>query len=91
MCLVAITCALRWGVTHVGDYHYWALLTLSRENYFRYRECSGRRRFLEAAFKKKAGFMTLIFFFFVKHVLKLLILIYVCINSDVTTFKTIAI
>ena len=20
--LVAITCALRWGVTHVGDYHY---------------------------------------------------------------------
>ena len=22
MCLVVITCALRWGVTHVGDYHY---------------------------------------------------------------------
>ena len=28
--LVSITCALRWGVTHVGNYHYWALLTLSR-------------------------------------------------------------
>ena len=26
-----MTCALKWGVTHVGDYHYWALLTLSRD------------------------------------------------------------
>ena len=24
-----IALALRWGVTLVGDYHYWALLTLS--------------------------------------------------------------
>ena len=24
-----IACALRWGVAIVGDYHYWALLTLS--------------------------------------------------------------
>ena len=51
---VAITCALRWGVTHVGEFNYWALLTLSRENYFRYKECSGRRRSLEVAFEKKA-------------------------------------
>ena len=29
VCLVVITCALRWGVTLVGDYHYRALLTLS--------------------------------------------------------------
>ena len=29
VCLVAIACALRWGVTLVGDYHYWALLTPS--------------------------------------------------------------
>ena len=48
--IVAMTCALRWGVTHVGDYHYWALLTLSRDHYFRYRECTGGRRSLEAAF-----------------------------------------
>ena len=41
------------GVTHVGDYHYWVLLTLSREHYFRYRECSGRRRSVESAFEKK--------------------------------------
>ena len=34
MCLVVITCALRWRVTHVGDYHYWALLTLSRLKLF---------------------------------------------------------
>ena len=24
-----IACALRWGVALVGDYHYWALLTVS--------------------------------------------------------------
>ena len=45
-----MTCALRWGVTHVGDYHYWALLTLSRDHYFKYRECIGGRRSLEATF-----------------------------------------
>ena len=54
------------GVTHVGDYHYWALLTLSRDHYFRYSECSGRRRSLEAALRRKptCGFDYL----FVKHV-----------------------
>ena len=30
------------------------LLTLSRDHYFRYRDCSGKRRSLEAAFEKKA-------------------------------------
>ena len=44
------TCALRWGVTHVGNYHYLALLTLSRDHYFRYKDCTGGRRSLEAAF-----------------------------------------
>ena len=53
ICLSVIGChdmCTRWGVTHVGDYHYWALLTLSRDYYFRYRECIGGRRSLEAAF-----------------------------------------
>ena len=50
-----MTCALRWGVTHVGNYHYWALLTLSRDHYFRYRECTGGRRSLEAVFRRKSG------------------------------------
>ena len=45
-----IACALRWGVTHVGDFHYWALLTMSRGYYFRYRDCSRRRHSLEADF-----------------------------------------
>ena len=27
-------CALRWEVTHVGNYLYWALLTMSRESSF---------------------------------------------------------
>ena len=41
------------SVTHVGNYHYWALLTLSRDHYFRYRECTGGRLSLEAAFRRK--------------------------------------
>ena len=52
----AMTCALRWGVTHVGNFHYWALLTLSRDHYFKYRECTGGRCSPEAAFRKKPGF-----------------------------------
>ena len=53
---------------YLGDYHYWALLTLSRDHYFRYRECSGRRRSLEVALRRKptCGFDI----YFVKHVLK---------------------
>ena len=33
-CLVCHCIALRWGVTQVGKFHYWALLTLSREIQF---------------------------------------------------------
>ena len=35
-CVVCFVChciALRWGVTRVGKFHYWALLTLSRETF----------------------------------------------------------
>ena len=45
---VCHTCALRWGVTHVGNYLYLALLTVSRDHHFRYRERPGRRHSLEA-------------------------------------------
>ena len=55
MLLFVMPCALRWGVTHVGNYLYWALLTLSRDHYFRYRECIGGRPSLEATFKRKPG------------------------------------
>ena len=51
----AMTCALRWGVTHVRNFHYWSLLTLSRDHYFRYKECIGRQRSLEAAFGRNPG------------------------------------
>ena len=50
-----MTCALRWGVTHVENYHYWALLTMSRDHYFRYRKCTGGRHSLEAAFRRKSS------------------------------------
>ena len=33
-CLVCHCIALRWGVTQVGKFHYWAFLTLSREILF---------------------------------------------------------
>ena len=33
-CLVCHCIALRWGVTQVGKFHYWALLTLSKEYIF---------------------------------------------------------
>ena len=33
-CLVCHCIALRWGVTQVEKFHYWALLTLSREYIF---------------------------------------------------------
>ena len=33
-CLVCHYIALRWGVTQVGKFHYWAFLTLSREYIF---------------------------------------------------------
>ena len=48
--MLDLACALRWGVNHVGEFHYWALLTLSRDHYFKYRDCSRRRRSLEADF-----------------------------------------
>ena len=62
-----IACALRWGVTHVGDFHYWAFLTPSREYYFRYRERSKRRHSLEVVLRRKptCGFDM----DYVKHVL----------------------
>ena len=53
--IVCHACALRWGVTHVGNYLYWALLTLSRDHHFKYRECARGRRSLEAAFRRKSG------------------------------------
>ena len=51
----AMTYALRREGTHVGNFHYWSLLTLSSDHYFRYKECTGGRRSLEAAFRRKAG------------------------------------
>ena len=76
-----MTCALRWGVTHVGNYHYCALLTLSRDHYFRYRECTGGRRSLEVAFFKKAGLW--LWYSFCTTCIKTLNLIYVLVKSIV--------
>ena len=50
-----MACALRWGVTHVGNYHYLVLLNMSRDHYFRYRECTRGQRSPEAAFRKRSG------------------------------------
>ena len=53
--IVRHACALRWGITHVGNYLYWVLLTLSRDHHFRYRECTGGRCSLEATIRRKPG------------------------------------
>ena len=45
-------CALTWGVTQIGNYLYWALLTLSRDHHFKYKERSGRRHPLEAVLEE---------------------------------------
>ena len=42
MCVFAIACTLRYGVALVGEFIYWALLTLSWENIFRYLRYTGR-------------------------------------------------
>ena len=55
VCVVPLHVHFRWGVTHVGKYYYWTLLTPSWDPSFRYREWSGRRPSLEAAFEKKAN------------------------------------
>ena len=52
-CLVCHCIALRWGVTQVGKFHYWALLTLSREIFFRYRRCTWEWDVFEALEAKK--------------------------------------
>ena len=48
--------ALRWGITHVANYLYWAFLTLSRDHYFRYRECARGRHSLEAASRRNPDY-----------------------------------
>ena len=41
VCVFSIACALRWGLALVGEFIYWALLTLSWENIFRYWRYTG--------------------------------------------------
>ena len=85
----SIALALRWGVTHVGDYHYWHCsprrgIPLSGTR--RVREDDTRERSLLRR-KPTCGFDI----YFEKHVLEFLILIYVLIKRDVTTLGTIVI
>ena len=35
-------CALRWGVTQVGNYLYWALLTISRDHHLKVQGAIGK-------------------------------------------------
>ena len=83
--IVYHACALRWGVTHIGNYLYWALLTLSKDHHFRSMERSGRRHSLEVACSKKTDMWFGIHF--VEHVLKLKILIFVLVKSNVITLE----
>ena len=55
-CLSSIACTFRWGVTLVGKFIYWALLTLSWEKNFKYwRYAGGRSSPKTSVVKKKAN------------------------------------
>ena len=53
-CGVPLHAHFRRGVTIVGKFNYWALLTPSWDPRFKYKGYSRRQRLLEAAFEKKA-------------------------------------
>ena len=61
------------------------MLTLSMEYYFKYMEQSGRRHSLDAVLRRKltCGFDM----DYVKTCIKFLILMYVCIKSDISTLE----
>ena len=52
-CLGAIACSFRWRVTLVGKFNYWALLTPSWENNFRYWRYTGGRSSFETLVEEK--------------------------------------
>ena len=67
-CLVCHCIALRWGVTQVGKFHYWALLTLSREYIFHVPKTHlgmGRIRGLKSEEMAKLA-LSCIFFLYIK-------------------------
>ena len=64
-CLVCHCIALRWGVTQVGKFHYWALLTPSWNHFFQVPKTylgMGRIWVLEA--KKWPNWPYIVFFLF---------------------------
>ena len=54
MCVFSIACALRWGVAFVGEFIYWALLTPSWENIFKYQRYTGKGNTSKSLVVKKA-------------------------------------
>ena len=52
-CLGAIACTFRWRVTLIGKFNYWALLTPSWENNFRYWRYTRERSSSETLVKEE--------------------------------------
>ena len=65
VCVFAITCALRWGVTLVGEFIYWALLTPSWEKYFQVLEVHRGMKYIQDLSCEKGSDYGL-FMYFVK-------------------------
>ena len=80
ICCMTIVCGLKWGVVLVG-FHSVGHFSPRRGTPFRYRECAGRRRPLEADMEKKDELW--LDLYLVKHVFECLILIYVLYKSDI--------
>ena len=77
-------CTLRWEVTHVGNYLYWALLILSRDHHFRYRERPGRRHSLEAVLEENRVVALVVILYTCIKILRFNIC---CIKSNVKTLE----
>ena len=52
MCLFCHACALRWGVTQVGNYHYWAIANPVERTFFQVLERSRRRLIIEVVLEE---------------------------------------
>ena len=81
---LTIYMGLSQRLTQIGKDPYWALLTLSRDHYFRYRERSGRRHSLEAGLEESRIVAWILLYNMYYNVI---ILIYVCIKSNLLTLE----
>ena len=63
VCVVPLHVHFRWGVAFVEEFNYWALLTSSQENIFRYQRYLGRGDTSKTLVKKRRPDLALFLYF----------------------------